>query len=52
NEEKNEQLINEWSGELKKIKHDIDTRSDEIQVTQEFKTYLREFVADADIELN
>ncbi|CAG8520488.1 31090_t:CDS:10 [Gigaspora margarita] len=44
--------IIEIESELKKIKHNIDTRSDEIQVTEEFKTYLREFVTDADIELN
>ncbi|CAG8483192.1 3160_t:CDS:2 [Dentiscutata erythropus] len=53
NEESYEQKIQEWSVVLKRMKHDIDTRTnEETQITQEFRTYLREFVADADIELN
>ncbi|CAG8736128.1 24734_t:CDS:2, partial [Dentiscutata erythropus] len=53
NEEKYEQNIQEWSVVLKKMKFDIDTRTnEEIQITQEFMTLLRKFVADADIEIN
>ncbi|CAG8692075.1 625_t:CDS:2 [Cetraspora pellucida] len=47
NDEKNVKLIKEWSPVLEKMNHNINTESNEIQITEEFKAYFIEFAEKA-----